>query len=66
MRQRKYHLKIFFQRKIASTEYATLYQTDSAFALKAKMLLAISFVPIDRIDEYFDVILEQLSDEHTV
>ena len=60
-----FHLSQNFQRKIASTGYATLYQTNSDFALKAKMLLAISFVPIDRIDEYFDVILEQLSDEHT-
>ena len=61
-----FHLSQNFQRKTASAGYATLYQTDSDFALKAKMLLAIAFVPIDRIDEYFDVILEQLSDEHTV
>ena len=61
-----FHLSQNFQRKIASAGHATLYQTNSDFALKAKMLLAIAFVPIDRINEYFDLLLEELSDEHTI
>lgn len=43
--------------------YRCLYNNDPEFALKARMIIALAFVPIDSIGDYVDALDNELPDE---
>ena len=55
-----FHFSHSIWRKIQEFGLATLYRTDANFMLKAKMLLAVAFVPVQHIDAYYDDAADEL------
>ena len=51
------------QKHLARMGFTSLYYTDPDFALKAKMIIAIGFVPLNKIDRYLDAIATELRQE---
>ena len=51
------------QKHLARMGFTSLYNTDPDFALKAKMIIAIAFVPLNKIDEYLDAVATELPQE---
>ena len=50
-------------RHLVSLGLSNLYKTDSDFALWAKMIIALAFVPLEKMDEYMDTQAAGLLDE---
>lgn len=58
-----FHLAQNMQKHLARQGFISLYNTDPDFALKAKMIIATAFVPLDKIDEYLDALSTELPQE---
>ena len=58
-----FHLAQNMQKHLTSLGFTNLYNTDPDFALKAKMIIAIAFVPLNKVDEYVDALATELSQE---
>lgn len=43
--------------------FTSLYKTDPDFALKAKMIIALAFISLKKINEYFDALKTELTQE---
>lgn len=56
-----FHLGQNMQKHLASDGFISSYRNDPDFALKAKMIIALSFVPLSKIDLYFDTLANELS-----
>lgn len=59
-----FHLSQNMQKHIGTLGLTNLYNNNIDFCLNAKMILALAFVPIERIDDYLDSLSENLSEEH--
>ncbi|XP_066969266.1 uncharacterized protein [Macrobrachium rosenbergii] len=53
-----FHLGQCLYRKICDCGLKVRYDTDSEFALKIRMLLALAFVPVDKVTESFEALLD--------
>ena len=51
------------QKHLASLGFTNLYNNNPDFALKAKMIIAIAFVSLSKVDEYVDAIATELPQE---
>ncbi|XP_031345516.1 uncharacterized protein LOC116172439 [Photinus pyralis] len=58
-----FHLAKNMRKKLADLNLIQTYNTDAEFALKAKMVIAISFVPLDHLDEALDSLADVLPPE---
>jgi len=58
-----FHLAQNMQKHLARLGFTSLYNTDPNFALKAKMIIALAFVPLNKIDEYLDALATDLQQE---
>ena len=58
-----FHLAQNMQKLLARMGFTSLYSTDPDFALKAKMIIAIAFVPFNKVDEYLDAVAIELPQE---
>ena len=58
-----FHLAQNMQKQLARMGFTSLYNTDPDFALKAKLIIAIAFVPLNKIDEYLDAVATELPQE---
>ena len=55
-----FHLAENMQSQIASLNITNFYNTDPDFALKAKMIIALAYVPMDKINYYIDALALEL------
>ena len=53
-----FHLGQCLYRKICDCGLKVRYDTDSDFALRIRMLLALAFVPVDKVTESFEALLD--------
>ena len=51
------------EKHLARMGFTSLYNTNPDFASKAKMIIAIAFVPLNEIDEYLDAVATELPQE---
>ena len=51
------------QKHLARMGFTSLYNTGPDFALKVKMIIAIAFVRLNKIDEYLDAVTTELPPE---
>ena len=51
------------QKHLARMGFTSLYNTDPDLALKAKIIIAITRVPLKKIDEYLDALATKLPQE---
>lgn len=51
------------QKHLARLGFTSLYNTNPDFSLKAKMIIAIAFVSLNKIDEYLDALATELPQE---
>ena len=58
-----FHLAQNMHTHLVSLGLSNLYKTDSDFALWAKMIIALAFVPLEKMDEYMDTLAAGLPDE---
>ena len=58
-----FHLSQNMHKHLDRLGFTSLYNADPDFALKAKMIFALAFVPLDKIDEYLDALSTELPEE---
>ena len=58
-----FHLAQNIQKYLARMGFTSLYNTDPDFASKAKMIIAIAFVPLNKFDEYLAAVATELPQE---
>ena len=58
-----FHLVQNMQKYLARIGFTSWYNTDPDFALKAKMIIAIAFEPLNKIDEYLNAVATKLPQE---
>ena len=58
-----FHLSQNMHKHLASSGFTNLYNTELEFVLKVKMIIAIAFVPLNKIDEYVDALVTKLPQE---
>ena len=58
-----FHLAQNMQKHLARMGFTSLYNTDPDFAIKAKMIIGIAFVPLNKIDKYLDAVTTELPPE---
>lgn len=60
-----FHLTENMRKKLAENGLLKRYNTDSDFALSARMIVALSFVPIDELDAAFDALADHITEDLT-
>ncbi|KAK9694566.1 hypothetical protein QE152_g33449 [Popillia japonica] len=55
-----FHLAQNMRKHLAEIGIISQYNHDAEFALRAKMVLALAFVPIADLDEYIDALANDL------
>ena len=50
-------------KKIVAMGYTSMYNNNTGFALKAKMILSLAFVPLPHIDTYLDALSANIPEE---
>lgn len=58
-----FHLAHNIQKQLKHLGLQQLYNNDPDFALKAKMIVALCFVPVPHMDTYIDALSDDLQDE---
>ncbi|XP_076039035.1 uncharacterized protein LOC143024138, partial [Oratosquilla oratoria] len=58
-----FHLSQNMHRKITAMGYTSMYNNDASFALRAKMILSLAFVPLAHIDTYVDALSVDINEE---
>jgi len=60
---RLFHLTKSMRRQLSENGLLQRYNAEPQFALHAKMIVALAFVPTDNLDDAFDVLSNQLANE---
>lgn len=61
-----FHLVKNFRRKLSENGLIRRYNNDTLFALQARMIISLAFVPIYNIEEIFNQLNDVLPDELSV
>ena len=60
-----FHLTKSMRRQLSENGLLQRYNVEPRFALHARIIAALSFVPIDNLDDAFDALSNQLANELT-